>query len=241
MSYILDALKKAESERKMGGVPDLHTQPVSRLAQHEKSASWNRPLLVGAGLLLAVSAVLLTWFKPWHTTGGNPVPPARQAVIAPTPQIEAKSAVPQIATTAPAAIVPPSPPPPLAERQPTPSAAPAKRPVEQRTPVAQTPGTSETRSASKPEPLPPPKQAAAASADTRVPEFSELPEAIRREIPAFTFGGYLYSSSPTDRTVLVDNRLLHEGDQIAPGLTLERMMPKEAVLNYLGHRYRIAY
>jgi general secretion pathway protein B len=35
--------------------------------------------------------------------------------------------------------------------------------------------------------------------------------------------------------------LRHEGEEVAPGLVLEKLQPKGAVMNYKGYRYRVAY
>lgn len=51
----------------------------------------------------------------------------------------------------------------------------------------------------------------------------------------------MYSENAADRLVLVDKTLRHEGEEIAPGLTLERLLPKGAVLNYRGTRYRVGF
>jgi len=69
----------------------------------------------------------------------------------------------------------------------------------------------------------------------------ELPPQIQREIPAMTVGGYIYSGNKADRSVLINNRLMREGDEVAPGLVLEKMMPNGMVLNYKGYRYRAGY
>jgi general secretion pathway protein B len=68
---------------------------------------------------------------------------------------------------------------------------------------------------------------------------AELPETIRREVPKVAFGGYMYSPNPADRLVLVDKTLRHEGEEVAPGLVLEKLLPKSAVLSYKGYRYRV--
>jgi general secretion pathway protein B len=70
---------------------------------------------------------------------------------------------------------------------------------------------------------------------------AELPESIQREVPRVTFGGYIYSPNPADRLLLVDKTLRHEGEEVAPGLVLEKLLPKAAVMNYKGYRYRVAY
>jgi general secretion pathway protein B len=68
-----------------------------------------------------------------------------------------------------------------------------------------------------------------------------LPEAIQREVPKVVVGGYIYSPNPADRLLLIDKTLRREGEEVAPGLVLERLMPKYAVMNYRGTRYRVGY
>jgi general secretion pathway protein B len=60
-------------------------------------------------------------------------------------------------------------------------------------------------------------------------------------VPRVSFGGYMYSANPADRLLLVDKALRHEGEEVAPGLVLEKLLPKAAVMNYRGVRYRVAY
>jgi general secretion pathway protein B len=74
-----------------------------------------------------------------------------------------------------------------------------------------------------------------------LPYLQQLPDAQQRDIPRVTFGGYMYSSNPADRLLLVDKALRHEGEEVAPGLVLEKLLPKAAVMNYRGTRYRVAY
>jgi general secretion pathway protein B len=81
--------------------------------------------------------------------------------------------------------------------------------------------------------------AAVPAAEEYVRTLAELPDAIRREVPKVAFGGYMYSPDPADRLVLVDKTLRHEGEEVAPGLLLEKLLPKTAVLNYKGYRFRV--
>ena len=82
---------------------------------------------------------------------------------------------------------------------------------------------------------------AAPPAEEYVRTLQELPEAIQREVPRVSLGGYIYSPNPADRLLLVDKMLRREGDEVAPRLVLEKLQPKHAVMNYRGHRYRVAY
>jgi general secretion pathway protein B len=80
-----------------------------------------------------------------------------------------------------------------------------------------------------------------AATEARVPALRELPEPIQRQIPALAIGGYIYSKNPADRLLLVDKTLRREGEEVAPGLMLEKLQPAAAIFNYLGYRYRVPY
>lgn len=69
----------------------------------------------------------------------------------------------------------------------------------------------------------------------------ELPADLRAELPPLAVGGSMYSTTPANRTLIIDGRLYRESDQVAPGLTLERIGLKSAVLSYKGHRFEIRF
>ena len=69
----------------------------------------------------------------------------------------------------------------------------------------------------------------------------ELPEHIQRTIPQLSIGGYIYSDNQADRSVLINKRLLRDGDQVAADLILEKMTPTGIIFNYKGYRYRTSY
>jgi general secretion pathway protein B len=244
MSYILDALKKAESERALGSVPGLHAQPVPLVAIDGKPALWRRPLLWAVlGLTLIVAA--LAWLVPWRTA---PTPATVSAIAAAPAPIPAQAVVPLPAAPAPPVVAPPvamdvAPIAPPAVGTPAKPKTTPKSVVKAKPPAA--PAVAAEPPLAKPAPVVTvPAQAPAPApivAEERLPSLRDLPPNIQREIPALSIGGYIYASKPAERSVLINNRLLREGDQVAPGLTLEKMMPREAVLNYRGYRYRLPY
>jgi general secretion pathway protein B len=83
MSYILDALRRADAERTRGAVPGLHAQPLS--TDTEPSARNFTPLIWAAGAagVLAVAVVVVLVFAPWR---GAPATDAR-APLAPAPEL----------------------------------------------------------------------------------------------------------------------------------------------------------
>jgi len=90
-------------------------------------------------------------------------------------------------------------------------------------------------------PDPAPAVRAPEAAEDNLRTLQQLPEALQREVPRVSVGGYIYSPNPADRLLLVDKTLRREGEEVAPGLVLERLMPKYAVMNYRGTRYRVGY
>jgi general secretion pathway protein B len=229
MSYILDALKKAESERSPRSAPHLHAHQPVFIAPSADVSLRRRPR-IWIGLTAAAAALIaLAWFKPWQ----QPTPVA--VASAPPQQQPAAKIAEAAAQPAPAADAAPPQPPAVEETPPKPvkhKTGPAKEAAEKKP----------AQAAAHPEPATTPKGAQAApAAESRVAELRELPEHIRNEIPALAIGGYLYSGNKADRTVLINKKLLREGDQVAPDLTLEKLTPTGMVLNYKGYRYRASY
>jgi general secretion pathway protein B len=215
MSYILEALKKAQAERARGAIPDLEARPLALPAAD--AGTRRKPLLLGGAALAAVVlAGAIAWFAmPRQGTAPPAAPAPKESALAAAPRREPAPSVP----AAPVAPVAPAVP-----------AAPA--------PSAPHPAAAAPRSAA---PLPPVAKPRPADKPETVAQLQDLPPQIQREIPTLAVNGYIYASNPSERSVLINNHLRREGDQVAPGLTLEKLLPKEMVLNYRGYRYRIAY
>ena len=245
MSYILEALKKAQAERQLGNAPTIHAPPPMYAAPDRASGGNRRHLVIGLGLGVLVAAAALLWVR--H--GGEQ--PVRLAA-APVPAPASASAPEPVALTPPATPAPvpaPAPAPAPAPRDAAPVAAkPAPAPakvVEPAPPVrvrdAPISATPVAAARTAPEPAPVVAAAAQPAAEDSLRTLQQLPEAVRREIPQLSFGGYIYSPTPGESLLLVDKMLRREGEEVAPGLVLERLMPKAAVMNYRGTRYRVAY
>lgn len=232
MSYILDALKKAEAQRTLGTLPNIHAPAVFAATPDDRASLWRRAGRWSALTLLVMILLALAWFRPWQ----------RAAVL------------PKIAPGVPAIAAAPALPP-TVRAVPTPNAPPAPK----ITPKAVPAEASKPKAAASSKPTPPPKQKPVATiappapkatpappANTATPEpalqtLRELPAQIQREIPPVVISGYIYSSNKAERSLLINNQLLREGDSVAPGLLLEKMLPGAVVLNYQGYRYRMPY
>jgi general secretion pathway protein B len=226
MSYILDALKKADAERRKEQVPGIHTQPLAAVPPAAEPLRRHRTVLWAAMATTAVAAAAAVHFWPRHEAPSAP-PQVVQA-----PQQVAQS--PLQAAPAPLQATAPAPQP----------AAPFPRP----------PGATQARPLGAPPPaLPKPpgepkapkdvrREKAAVPApeirsEARIPALRELPDAIQRELPEMKIGGYILGDNPADRSVLINNRLVHEGEEAASGVVLERMQKNGMVLRYREFRF----
>ena len=228
MSYILEALKKSQAERQLGELPSIHAPQVQLHGGAAASGAQRGPVwLALAGILVAVAAALL-WWQPWQAPAPSPspVPAAALAAAAPPPASAPVSAPLPVAAPVAAA---PAMPVPLPESKPVPKAQ-AQREAPPAPAVAAAPV------------MPVPAVAAPVpAADESVPGMRDLPEPIQRQIPPIALGGYIYSKNPADRLLLIDKVLRHEGEEVAPGLVLEKLQPKGASFSFKGYRYRVPY
>ena len=245
MSYILEALKKAQTERQLGSAPTIHALPI-HAAPPQAARSAQAPLWIACGVLvlLAAGAAAMWWRQtppapvvvagapaPQVVVVGPAVAPAvSTVVVAPNQAVLQAPAIlpaPQAQVSAPVIAPPPVEPRAVAALPvaPAPVARPAPPPkVAPAVVAAPAPATA---------PEPPPEES--------LPFMQNLPEAVRSGLPQVVFGGYMYSKNPADRLLLIDKTLRHEGEEVAPGLFLEKLLPKAAVMNFRGVRYRVSY
>ena len=218
MSYILDALRRADAERQQGGVPGLHTPASSQAALPAPPSQWL--LWCGAAALLLMLVGALAW---WWT---RPAVVVVNAVAAPSTAPSTLPAAPP--ATAPAAVDLPPP----ATAAPLPivvSAAPVPAAVPTAVPTA-VPEAVRTAPAS----------AAFAAPVPRTVLLQQMTSDSRRELPPLVVGGSVWSDSAASRFVILDGQVLREGETVAPGLVLERIQPKSVLLRWRDMRLEIA-
>ncbi|MCX7247510.1 MAG: general secretion pathway protein GspB [Burkholderiales bacterium] len=214
MSYILDALKRADAERERGVVPGLYARQLAGSGASTHSSARKR-ILIAAGAALLLGAIALWLWRPASESAPRVAPEQTSAKPAPVPP----------AVPAPAPLV--RPPEVLASAQTT---------VQQPAPaVAAIPATTATAS-------PTPKTTASAPpAATTTPLLADLAEDIRRQIPALTITGTVYSDNPGQRLLLVNNQVLPQGSLAAPEVTLEEIGAKSSTFSFRGNRFRLQH
>lgn len=216
MSFILDALQRADAERARGAIPGLHARPVSTAVGTAGTGSRTGMGLAVAGVvgLTLVGIAVWMWMgkeNPQPATVGTAAPPTQ-----PTPTAAAKITV--LPTVAP----------PAAPAQPTKPAALAQNTSPQRT------------SSNAKAPASPAKEVVVPAPPT-APLLSELPEDIRSQIPPLGITGAVYSDNPAQRLLLVNGQVLGQGSLAAPDVTLMEIRSSSSEFSFRGTRFRLAH
>jgi general secretion pathway protein B len=69
------------------------------------------------------------------------------------------------------------------------------------------------------------------------PQALDLPEALRRELPPLVMSGMLREMGTTG-WVVVNERAYREGEEVAPGLRVEKILERGAQFSYKGYRFQ---
>ena len=227
MSFILDALKKSETERQRQGSAEFATIPASRAASPPPRWLWVLVLLLLINLV--VLAGILLRDEPAATPPASSPPAVAPAVTpaatpadtgqppaAGTASFEARIADARRRQPLPSVVE---------EVTPVPEPAPTDEIAEQRPPATQ-PNESTSTSAS-----------ASASETLSLPTLTQLRVGGILNLPDLHLDIHVYSETPADRFVFVNMSKHREHSRLASGPVVERITPEGVVLDYQGTRF----
>ncbi|HXH03514.1 MAG TPA: general secretion pathway protein GspB [Candidatus Competibacteraceae bacterium] len=209
MSYILDALRKAERERHLGQTPDLRTLygPIQP-PQGRRLWPW---LLAGLVMVNATGLMVL-----WLLHDGDAA--ATSTVVATD---SATGSMPAAAAPVVAA----------------PAAALATAPVLTLTPSSAAPAESVRLPAPPSAPVAMAAAAAPARQDALPPPLAAMPANFRQTLPALNLDVHVYSEAPERRFVMINSLQYRIGDTLREGPQLDDIVEEGAVLSFLGQRF----
>ncbi|MFV8571076.1 general secretion pathway protein GspB [Marinobacter sp. SBS5] len=224
MSYILEALRKSEAERRQGKAPDLGQQVQMIYRPKKKPVS----AVVWVVLALIINAAVLAYVF-WPSR--QPLQPVK----APAPVSEAQKASSPVASESSPKLELTS--------EPVPIAKPLGEPVEAPLAVAESglnepqfePPTIIVPSQLEHQVVPAPVQS---RPQGRVPHLVELPLSFQKSVPDLTFNSHIYSSDPTASRVMINNRYLRTGQSLGQ-LLVENITEDGVVLSKNGQRFRV--
>jgi general secretion pathway protein B len=229
MSFILDALKKSEQERRQRQTPDLHAEHAPPPEQRGGKRLW--PILILVALLLNV-AVFSFWLRPWSA----PEPSVQKELSAVDESIIASETI--AAPPLPVASQPVASQPAVSQpavSQPAVSSA----AVERTSPASEEITPSSAESSVKPS-LPVAKRAPETSnVPPSLPRMEDLPNSFRRELPELVISLHFYTDSPTARMVRINGRNLREKQHISENLTLQEITAEGVILNFKGQAFAV--
>jgi general secretion pathway protein B len=221
MSFILDALKKSETERQRSDAPGLYE--VKMAPPRHGVAPW---LIVLAGLLVinivVLSVVLLRGTHgaaPAGDAGTVAAPAPAAAVVAPTPgPTPAPAPAPTVITPPPAPVNPPA----MAQVTPDPATA---RPSDDDAPAV--------------EPPPPPRADVQATGGNsgELPTYQQAATAPGANVPELALNLHSYSTNPADRFIFLNMTKLREGQSSPQGVRVETITPDGAILSWQGSKF----
>ncbi len=248
MSYILDALKKSEKERKIGQVPTLHSVDVVEPVPASKSFS---VLLVIIIVLLLVVVVLL-YFQPGKIEMQSS---SKNVVSEIVREMPTKVDVTQIPSQAQSTVEPYA----MggAEAQDIMEVIVQERMRKQQTnsvmvsaPVKTeampeqfnkellkegeiliTPTSRKEAAEAKA------KEGVTVSEDTSIPLLSETEYGFQTQLPEMHLDVHVYKKRPKDRFVLINMDKYREGQKMSSGVVIEAIVVDGVMMNYQGQRF----
>ncbi len=243
MSFILDALKKSESERQRQAGPALFEVKVA--PPRHRIAPW----VLALGTVLAVNLAIAAWMLMRHPSvpdreASRALPPAAagasRAAPAAAPPVQP---APSVATPPPASSGTLA----TAASAPGPAAAPAG-PASGAAPSSL--GTANPRSDrldSNPADYVPAAVApggpadapdtAAPARDSVLPSYQQAAAAPGADLPPLRLDLHIYAAAPGRRFVFLNMVKLHQGQSLPNGVRVVRITPDGVILSYQGEKF----
>jgi len=233
MSYILEALKKADQEHFLGSVPDLGTPQEVKHAQ-PRSYRWLWVVVT----LLSVNAVLVVMLLKDKDTEVTKSPVTEQVQVPIEPQTTQvnEPVVQAIQQTSEARIS--SAPAPII------TTPPINEPILSSGGVVVLPEPAYLQNS---EPATLPEEAldiqmegtTTATDNSQLQGWFELPKEFRNKIDLPRLDVHVYSEEPQGRFIMVNLKKYREGETLPNGLMLEEILADGMVMSYQGERFRV--
>jgi len=226
MSYILEALRRSERERQHMAPPSIHT---SHTIQYGDMSHTSPGLLKWVAIVLLAGAAItaaILWTQEHPISPVDQAGMPREPALA-KPEAPAPRTVPSRVSATTQTVHPPE-----VVRSENPSGRDNSTTPQQPADGQQAKAPSQTTPILR-EPIP------AVPVKQDVPAISQLPVSLQNALPSISIAGHIYADAPAARMVMVNGKITHEGDTIAPGLTLETITPGGIILKFQETRFHM--
>jgi len=266
MSYILDALKKSEKERRRGTLPDMLTVQDIVAEKPKKRFVW-ASLLVAA--LLLNTGVFVWWSGFFQTKEAKIMRNAMPDVSLPSPTNDAAQGIPSKDTSTPESAEPISPAfssvdknivsipenpvsPPVENNSLRTKGTEGIMDVRKKRLPAQAVSTNEPAKAFE-FPLAKTGQSEGAGSllseqkgriaeivdENKIYKIKELPSSVREDLPSFSITALMYSSNPASRMVRINDQMMYEGQDLSAGVKLEEITKDGVIFRHQKYKFYV--
>ncbi len=223
MSYILEALKKSDEERKKAEPPVIDEVYKAKATSPRKAGQERRRRPMGISpiiMLVLFSGIMLTlgYYIAKKAHPETPETPMKATDIA-TEMVQKqyiesspqKNLLPK-ESLQPKVLI-------SASTKDQPTLQELEPPPQQRKNLAR-------------------KRTQANKQDT-LPQLEDLPPDIQSQLPDLSFAGHAYAAIPSQRLIIINSKILREGERIHPHLRLQKITKNGIILNYKSHTFEI--
>ena len=221
MSYILDALKKSDQERQQGTLPHLHSAHGPLLQNRDSSSILKQqyiPWLVFGGVFLLVISLGILFFHYRQVVAERDIITATETTPPSTePQISQKPDPAQPSTR-------------IAENN---ASSSPQIMIQDQDEVPEVPVSITV------EAPPEPSTGIDTEPQTDLPLLKDLPAIVQAEIPNLEYAGHTYSQNPSQRMIIINGKILREGNLIAPNIYLREITWEGLIIESNGTRFRV--
>ncbi|MGH8260436.1 MAG: general secretion pathway protein GspB [Steroidobacteraceae bacterium] len=240
MSFILDALKKSESERQCQSGPALFEVKVA--PPRHRFAIW----AIGLGGLLAINLVVVGWML-WRG-GSTHAAAASAAVVAPTPASRTAALASAAGAEAPSTSAATAAPTAVRATAPLATAPPAVAQNAGATHAAGAPGAAgvsaddlapavEPAHAAGPEHSAQPPSGVVRETASGLPSYQQAVAEPGANIPDLQLNLHVYSPQADQRFVFLNMMRVREGDTLPKGVHVDQITPDGVILSYHGKQF----
>jgi general secretion pathway protein B len=236
MSYILDALKKSEQQRGQGSIPNVQTVHSSSLNYRDENKSyWPYILITAVTLNLAAIVYFIidkdtisenSALSDQDTVGNN----SEQHIV-----------LNNTATVAPAAT-------PESQIKQVRNTTGTNTNIEPEKPTIVVPAQAEsiakTSSPTNDDEIIAPRynnnsalNKRQVQAQKNIIDFYDLPASIQQQLPAIIVSAHIYSTNPLQRSIVINNNFMEEGEYVIDNLILHEITADGAIFDYGETRF----
>lgn len=230
MSYILDALRRSEQERRPGSALGFARRDPGPATLPPRRLIWLAAPVIGVLALLA--GAYLLFLRPVDKPPETIARASIDAEPVTTPSAPATTPAPKPQDT-PAPTVKVAPP---APQKPAP---PPVRDLVEQTRITPKPAPRPLAYAPNPLAVAAPVSAFPARSGDDVRLLRVMPPDFQRALPEMVVNIHVYAAAEAERILYINNRQYHAGDKVRDDVVVEEIVEDGAVLNFRGQRFKL--